>query len=265
MRRTILLLTCLASIAALAPTAGAASTAAAAAPSSRSAGGDTARVHLGPPEGGTWAFVAWPAGKEQAPAIVVAHEWWGLNGQIRSLARRLAQEGYVTIVPDLYHGKVADDPEYAHELSRGLDEEKALVDLDAAATWLRSQPRVGKGRLGVVGFCMGGRISQLFALHSPEVSAAVMFYGRPETDPDRLKALKAPLQGHFGGEDRGIGQDQVDALRAGLTKAGKGVDIYSYPGAGHAFMNEARSSYHPDAARQAWARMLQFYQKYLKG
>lgn len=90
-----------------------------------------------------------------------------------------------------------------------------------------------------------------------------MFYGRPETDAVKLAALEVPLQGHFGGEDRGIGADQVDALRASL--AGKSGDIYVYPGAGHAFMHEGRPSYHADAAKQAWARTLQFLQKYLKG
>ena len=229
------------------------------------AGPDTARVHIGPDSTGTTAFVAWPAAKGGAPAVIVVHEWWGLNGQIRTVARRLAQEGYVAIVPDLYHGPVADDPEFAHELSRGLDEDRAVQDLEAAAFWLHAQPMVSGKRIGVIGFCMGGRFSELLALNRPELSAAVMFYGRPETDPPKLAALQAPLQGHFGGEDRGIGPDQVAALKAGLAKAGKAGEIYVYPGAGHAFMHEGRDSYHADAAKQAWARTLQFLQKYLKG
>ena len=84
--------------------------------------------------------MAWPAGKSPVSAIVVIHEWWGLNGQIRDVARRLTQQGYVAIVPDLYHGQVATDPETAHELSRGVDESVALADMDAAVAWLRSQP-----------------------------------------------------------------------------------------------------------------------------
>ncbi len=267
MRRVTLLLSCMA-IAAGWPTAvgaGAAvgiATGTAAATATRS---DTARVQLGTPAAGTTAFVAWPSGRGVAPAVIVAHEWWGLNAQIRGVARRLAQEGYVAIVPDLYHGQVAGDPEYAHELMRGLDEDRAVADLDAALGWLRAQSRVDGRRVGVVGFCMGGRLSQLLGLHRPDLAAAVMFYGRPEKDPAKLATLKVPLQGHFGGEDRGIGADQVDALRAGLAKAGKPVDIYVYPGAGHAFMNEGQASYHPDAAKQAWARALQFFQKHLKG
>jgi len=263
MRRLSLLLSCLALAAGPSQPAGPARGASAF--PAATPGADTARVQLGPAQGGTSAFVAWPASRNPAPAVIVVHEWWGLNGQIRTMARRLAQEGYVAIVPDLYRGRVADDPEYAHELSRGLDERKALADLDATAAWLRTQRRVNRARIGVVGFCLGGRLSQLFALRGPGLGAAVMFYGQPETDAERIATLKVPLQGHFGGEDRGIGTDQVESLKLALAKAGKTADIYVYPGAGHAFMHEGRSSYHADAARQAWARTLQFFQKHLKG
>ena len=91
---------------------------------------DTTRVHLGPADGGTDAFVAWPTGKGAVPGVVVVHEWWGLNAQIRAVAWRLAKEGYVAIVPDLYHGKMATDPEQAHVLSRGLEESVAASDLE---------------------------------------------------------------------------------------------------------------------------------------
>jgi carboxymethylenebutenolidase len=227
---------------------------------------DTAMVHLGAPGSGTDAFVAWPAGNGPAPAVIVVHEWWGLNDQIKEVARRLARQGYVAIVPDLYHGKRAsdDDTERAHVLSRGLDRDVALEELRAAARWLRAQPRTSKARIGVIGFCMGGSLAQQLALHSDEIAAAVVFYGSPDTDPAKLAGLGAPLQGHFGAKDDGIPVSRVDALRNGLKAAGKTAEIYIYPGAGHAFMNEARPSYHPDAAKQAWARTLAFLQKYLK-
>lgn len=230
----------------------------------RPGGADTAQVRIGSGSHSTAAFVAWPAGKGPFPAVVVVHEWWGLNAQIRGVARRLAQEGYVAIVPDLYRGRRAEDAEHAHELMRGLDESAAVADLGAAVAWLAGQPRVAAARTGAVGFCMGGRLAELLALDQPDLDAVVMFYGRPETDPARLAKLHASLQGHFGANDRGIGNDQIDALRNGLVKAGKGHDVHVYSGAGHAFMNEERSSYHADAARQAWARMLQFLQKHLK-
>jgi carboxymethylenebutenolidase len=232
--------------------------------SARRPSSDTSRVHIGPATGGTTAFVAWPAGSAAAPGVIVVHEWWGLNGQIRDVARRLAREGYVAVVPDLYHGAVADDPEKAHELMRGLEDDAVLADLDGTVAWLRAQPATAKSRLAVVGFCVGGRYSELLDLHSDALSAAVMFYGPPEIDPKKLATLKAPLQGHFGTEDQGIPVAKVESLRAGLHKAGKEAEVYVYAGAGHAFMHDGRPSYHPDAARQAWARTLGFLQKHLK-
>ena len=226
---------------------------------------DTLRVDLTAQGAPTTAFVVTPPGKDPIPAIVVIHEWWGLNGQIRGMARRFADLGYVTIVPDLYRGKVAFDPETAHELMRGLPEERALSDIEAAIAWLRTQPRVARSKIGIVGFCMGGRLSQLTALESKDIAACVMFYGQPETHPDKLAALSAPLLAHFGAEDQGIGQDQVDALKAGLQKAGKTrFEIYVYPGAGHAFMNETGRGYHADAARLGWARTTDFFRRELK-
>lgn len=223
-----------------------------------------ATVHIGPADAGTDAFVAWPAGTDAAPAVVMVHEWWGLNPQIKDMARKLARQGYVVIVPDLYHGKVAEEPERAHELMRGLEATRVMSELDAARAWLRAQPRCAKSRVGVIGFCVGGGLALGFALRGGDLAAAVVFYGAPETDPAKLAGLRAPLMGHFGGEDDGIGADRVDAFRSALQKSGKPAEIYLYRGAGHAFMNESRPSFHPDAARVAWARTLAFFQKYLK-
>lgn len=226
---------------------------------------DTSVVHLGPAGRGTDAFVAWPTGKAPFPAVIVVHEWWGLNGQIRQVARRLAQEGYVAVVPDLYHGKVAGDPEQAHVLARGVEPEQVVGELQAAAAWLRAEPRVGKSRIGVIGFCMGGGYALHFALNSTEPAAVVMFYGNPVTEGGRLSALRAPLQAHFGRTDEGIPIARVEAFRSALRKAGRSAEIHLYSGAGHAFMNDDRPSYHAGAARQAWARTLAFFQKRLKG
>ena len=225
---------------------------------------DTSLVALGSGAHATHAFVAWPASRGNAPCIVVIHEWWGLNEQIRGVARWLAREGYVAIVPDLYHGQVAADPELAHELSRALEGEGPYTDLGAAIDWLHGQPEAAKSRIGVLGFCVGGGLSQRLALRRTDLSAAVMFYGAPETGAAALKQLGCPLLAHFGATDRGIPAGRSDELRKGLAEAGKVGEVYVYPGAGHAFMNETRPSYHPDAARQAWARTLAFLQRTLK-
>jgi carboxymethylenebutenolidase len=225
---------------------------------------DPSVLHVASPDGGVDAFVAWPTGKGNVPAVIVVHEWWGLNDQIREVARRLARQGYLAVVPDLYHGKVATTPEEAHELVRGLEDTRVFADMDSVANWMRAQPRCKGAPLGVLGFCVGGGISLRYAMHNPSLAAAVMFYGPPETDPAKLATLNAPLLGHFGATDQGITTDRVDAFRAALKKSGKTATIYSYPGAGHAFMHDGAPSYHPDAARVAWARTLAFMQEHLK-
>ena len=235
-----------------------------AAPSPRSAAPETSFVQIGSGEHTAGAYVAWPAGDRAAPAIIVVHEWWGLNGQIRAVARRLSSQGYLAIVPDLYHGKVASDPMKAHELMRGLDEAEALGTLEAAAAWVRAKPRAARSRVGVIGFCMGGGLAQDLALQDAGVAAAVMFYGGPETDPAKLAKLQGVIQAHFGEQDEGIPMKRIEEFRAALQKAGKSADVYVYPGAGHAFMHDGLPSYRPDAARQAWARTLAFFQKHLR-
>ena len=222
-------------------------------------------VHLPTPDGGVDVYVAWPVGTSKAPVVLIVQEWWGLVDQIKAVAQRMAKEGYVAIVPDLYHGKTAQTPEMAHELVRGLEDTRVFAELDAAAAWARSQSRSQNQRLGVMGFCVGGGITLRYALHNPGVSAAVMFYGPPETDPAKLASLKAPLQGHFGATDQGIPPDRVQVFREALKKAGKPAEIYVYPGAGHAFMHEGLPSYHADAAKLAWPRTLAFLQRHLRG
>src|SRR5262249_42199554 len=159
---------------------------------------------------------------------IVVQEWWGLTAHIRTIADRLAQQGYVAIIPDLYHGQVADDAERAHILARGLEPERALADLDAAAAWLRPQPRVGTAApIGVIGFCMGGGYALQFGLHtSQKLGAIVMFYGTPVSDPQLLSSLKCPLMAHFGARDDGIPRDHVEAFEAALRKAGKKADVF---------------------------------------
>jgi carboxymethylenebutenolidase len=227
-------------------------------------GADTSLVRIGP-GAGTAAFVTWPPGDKPIPAVVMIHEAWGMNGQVRRQARNLARQGYLVIVPDLYRGQVTNDPEHAEALERGLDADRAMADLAAAVAWVRANGRTKGQPVGVVGFGMGGSLAERVALGTPGLAGAVLFYGDPITDARQLAALQTPLLGHFGADDRGIPAERAEAMRAALREAKKQGDVYVYAGAGHAFMNETRDSFHPDAARLAWARTLAFFQRTLKG
>jgi len=199
------------------------------------------------------------------PAIVVIHEWWGLSDWVKGVADRYAVQGYVAIAPDLYRGKLATEPELAHELMRGLPDARAHRDVLAAAAYLKGRKDLAPKQTAVIGFCMGGRLSQLAALDKGPFDACVMCYGSPESDIARLKTLKGPLLGIFGADDRGIGADQTGPLAASLKQAGKpGSSVHVYPGVGHAFLRDAGSPAGEEQAKLAWAEIDKFMQSHLK-
>jgi carboxymethylenebutenolidase len=210
------------------------------------------------------AYLATPS-KPARGALVVVHEWWGLNDWPKKVAGRFATRGYVVIVPDLYRGQVAKDQELAHELSRGLPEERALADIRAAGAYVESLEAARGRKLGVIGFCMGGGLALRAALDSSAFQATVVCYGSPVTDPARLKTLAGPVLGIFGGEDRGIGPEQTGALKKALEEAGIGGAVHVYPGVGHAFLNEERTGYKYEVARQAWDEIEAFLARTLMG
>jgi carboxymethylenebutenolidase len=233
---------------------------ASAAPEASAQVADTAVVRLGRPSSGTEAFIAWPAGKGPFPAVVIVHDERGLDESMRDVARRLAREGYAAIVPDLAHGQSGSEAQRALALSRGLGQERAVADLAATVALLRADPRVGRKKIGLIGFSMGAGLAQRFATSSSEVAAVVIFHGPAITEPGRWAGLKARLQAHFGQNDR----DKVETLRQGLRRSGKSGEVFVYTGADQAFMNDEHPSFHPDAARQAWARTLAFLQRHVR-
>jgi carboxymethylenebutenolidase len=206
-----------------------------------------------------------PQGKGPFPAIVVIHEWWGLNDWVKEQASKLADQGYVTLALDLYRGHVATTGDEAHELMRGLPDDRSTRDLLAAANYLRSQKNVMADKVGSVGWCMGGGYSLNLAINDPKLAAAVINYGHLATEPETLKKINAPILGLFGGKDRGIPVDDVQKFAAELKKQGKTVDITVYPNAGHAFENpNNKDGYRADDAAAAWKRTVDFFAKYLK-
>jgi carboxymethylenebutenolidase len=211
------------------------------------------------------AILYTPQGKGPFPALIAIHEWWGLNGWVKEQASRLADQGYVTLAIDLYRGKVATTPEVAHEIMRGVPEDRAARDLHAAFAYLESQPNVKKDRIGSIGWCMGGGYSLDVALTEPTLQAAVINYGHLATDPAALDRIHAPILGIFGAKDQGITVDDVKKFERDLKQAGKKVEIVTYPDAGHAFENpNNKAGYRPEDATDAWKHTVKFLADTLK-
>jgi len=210
------------------------------------------------------AYLATPAGSGKHPAIVVIHEWWGLNDWVKSKADDFAKLGYVALAVDLYRGKVAQDADTAHQLMRGLPDDRALRDMKGAVTFLRSRPEVDASKIASIGWCMGGGLSLDLAVAEPTLSGAVIYYGHLMTDPATIAALKVPLLGNFGADDQGIPPDTVREFEAQAKKDGKSVDFKIYPDAGHGFASGTNPK-NPAAAKDANARADAFLAKVLKG
>jgi carboxymethylenebutenolidase len=206
-----------------------------------------------------------PAGKGPFPGLIVIHEWWGLNDWVKEQASKLADQGYVALAVDLYRGKVADTPDLAHELMRGVPEDRATRDLKAAYAYLAAQPNVKKDRIGAIGWCMGGGYALDVALAEPTLAADVINYGHLATDPEQLKKIHAPILGLFGGQDRGILPEDVKKFQAAMEKLGKKIEVKIYPDAGHAFENpNNKQGYRAEDAADAWQRTVTFLAGTLK-
>jgi len=215
--------------------------------------------------GNAIGYLALPAGGGKHPAIILIHEWWGLNDWVKEQADRFAGQGYVALAVDLYRGKATADAGEAHELMRGMPEDRANADLVAAFDYLAKRKDVNAKRIGSIGWCMGGGYSLSLATHEPKLAACVINYGRLVTDPKTIARIHAPILGNFGGKDRGIPPADVEAFRQAMLAAHKSVDIKIYPNSGHAFMNpNNKEGYVADDAADAWKRIDPFFASKLR-
>jgi carboxymethylenebutenolidase len=209
-------------------------------------------------------FLAVPDKPGQYPGLVVIHEWWGLNDWVKEQTVKLAAQGYVALAVDLYRGKVATDPAEAHELMRGLPQDRAIKDLQAGFVYLAMRKDVEPGRIGSIGWCMGGGLSLQLAIHTPRLAACVVNYGSLPTDPNDIQQIFAPVLGNFGADDHGITPADVNAFEKTMKGLNRRIDVKIYDGAGHAFENPNNTTgYRPEAAADAWARTLAFLHKAL--
>jgi len=194
------------------------------------------------------------------PAVIVIQEWWGLNAHIRNLADCYAAAGFSALAPDLFRGRVTQDPDEASHMMDGLDFAGAThQDIRGAALHLQRTA----GRVGVVGYCMGGALTIAAAVHVPEIAAASCFYGIPPADFAAPAQIRIPFQAHFAQRDDWCTPQAVDQLEAAMRTAGRSPEIFRYDAA-HAFCNETRAEvYDAACAKLAFARTVEFFARTL--
>jgi carboxymethylenebutenolidase len=206
-----------------------------------------------------------PQGVGPFPAIVIIHEYWGLNDWVKQQAQMFAEHGYVTLAVDLYRGQVATDAEMAHELMRALPQDRGVAYLRSGVAYLKKLKYVKPDRIGAAGWCMGGSFAMQFAIAEPSLRAVAINYGAPETDPAQLKKIHAAILGNFGAQDRGITPKDVADFASAMKAIGHPVDVKEYPDAGHAFQNPTnKTGYRPEDTADADSRMFTFFARYLK-
>lgn len=198
------------------------------------------------------------------PGLIVIHEWWGLNDNVRDEAARLAAEGYVVLAVDLYGGVQAAEPREAMKLSQGLTANPAPAEDNLQDAYAYLDKIEGAPRIGTLGWCLGGRWSLRTALILPDkVDATVIYYGTVKADESDLARLQMPILGLFGARDRVVPAATVTAFEASLRRLGKDPDIHMYEGADHAFANPSGTAYQAEAAEDAWRLTTAFLKEHL--
>jgi carboxymethylenebutenolidase len=195
--------------------------------------------------------------------VIVIQEWWGLNDNIKGIADRFAAAGYVALAPDLYHGQVTAEPDEAMKMMMAMKMDEAAKDMAGAYDHLKASDAC-TGKIGSVGFCLGGGLSLYISTLRP-MDATVIFYGAlPGVQPDLAK-LKGPVLGHYAENDDWASPAAARALEEQIKQAaGVATEFHIYPGTHHGFFNDTRAEVHaPDASKQAWDRTLAFYTRYL--
>ena len=210
------------------------------------------------------AYVARPQRAGPFPAVMMIHEFYGLNESIVSLADLLAEEGYLVVAPDTFRGSTtAWIPRAIYQVITTRPE-NVNADLDSVYAWLQAQPDVDASRIAISGFCYGGRTSLAYSLHNDQLAATVIFYGSPETNSQVLRTLPGPVLGIFGGADQSIPVSQVNAFDAALTEAGVPHEVTIYEGQPHAFVEDAGGVRSGGAQAEAWNQMLAFLETNLR-
>jgi carboxymethylenebutenolidase len=221
------------------------------------------------------AYRARPKDKKPVATVLVVHEIFGVHEYIQDVCRRLAKEGYLAIAPDLYQRqgdvtKITDLQQIVRDVVAKVGDEQVMKDLDATVAWAKSSGEGDTAKLGITGFCWGGRTVWMYSAHSKDLKAGVAWYGRlvanplggPKTNPlDVAANLNAPVLGLYGGKDQGIPLESVEKMREALKKDGDPSQIQVYDDAAHGFHADYRPSYNDADAKDGWKRLLEWFRK----
>src|SRR4029453_6283378 len=221
-------------------------------------------------------YRAMPASGKSFPVVLVVQEIFGVHEHIRDVCRRFAKLGHLAVAPELFArqgdvAKIAEVSDIVAKVVSKVPDAQVMSDLDATVAWAAQTGSGNPDKLGITGFCWGGRIVWLYAAHSPTLKAGVAWYGRlvgpttdlqPKNPIDVVPALKAPVLGLYGGADQGIPLETVEQMRAALKAAGKPSEIVVYPDAPHGFFADYRPSYRPEPAKDGWKRLLEWFRKH---
>ncbi len=209
----------------------------------------------------TKGFLARPISNGTFPGIIMIHEWWGLNENMKETAMKLASQGYVVMVVDLFHGNVATDAQKAMEMVSGFNEHQAIENMNNAVSYLQNSENINK--IGSIGWCFGGGQSLNLALNNKNIDATVIYYGKLVTDKETLSKTKSPILGIFGELDQGIPIEKINEFENILNELKIPNTIHIYPGVDHAFANPTGPRYAPVETEDAWNRTLEFFKNNL--
>ena len=226
----------------------------------------TSRVDLAVNGDGAYAFVAQPDDDAKHPGMVLIQEWWGIEPHVMDLAQKLAEQGFVVAVPDLYHGKVATEPNDAMRmimLIRG-NVDKASSEIIGALDTVKNMPNVDPKRMGLMGFCIGGFMAYTVASRYADLGAVVPFYGAGyDPTPEDVQKVNAPVLAIYGSQDDSVPSEQIQKIESMYKEAGKNITVKVYD-AGHAFINPVHGMGNEQAASQAWPLAVNFLKENLR-
>jgi len=210
----------------------------------------------------TKGYLAKPSVQGEFPAIIMIHEWWGLNDNIKEMAEKLASHGYIVLAVDLYNNKVGTTSEEARKLINSFDSESGINNMNSAISYLKTE--YSTEDIGSIGWCFGGGQSLNLSMNNPDLDATVMYYGQVSTDSQELSNIAWPLLGIFAEMDKGIPVESVKKFETQLDDLEITNEIIIYPGVDHAFANPSGERYAPEESKDAWQKTVEFFNENLK-